>query len=50
MADSFFKSDILGRPPFYFKDPKMEKGIRARRIGSPKNKNLFGHDSCVHDF
>jgi hypothetical protein len=36
----------VGHPFVYFKDPKMKKGIRALRIDSPKNKNLFGHASC----
>jgi hypothetical protein len=36
---------------FFLKDPEMEKGIRARRIGSPENnKNLFAHWTRVHDF
>jgi hypothetical protein len=43
MADSVFKfkylefceKNILGQPPFSFKDPKMRTGFRTRRMGSP---------------
>jgi hypothetical protein len=41
----------VGTPPFYLKDPEMEKGIRARRIGSrPKEIKTISHRTRVHDF